>query len=121
MRRVIGGAQGRSGRPLSGAVVANGFVFVSGQSFAEGKDIEEQTRGVLDKIKALLEEAGTDLGHAVRCTVFMSDLSLRDRMNAVYRTYFPNEPPARAAVGCDLGGPNVFVEIDCVATLPESG
>jgi len=120
MRRVIVGAQGKSGRPLSGAVVANGFVFVSGQSYAEGKDVEEQTRGVLDKIAALLAEAGTDLTHAVRCTVFMSDLSLRDRMNSVYRTYFPNDPPARAAVGCDLGSPTVFVEIDCVATLPEA-
>jgi enamine deaminase RidA (YjgF/YER057c/UK114 family) len=87
MRKVIVGAQGKSGRPLSGAVVANGLVFVSGQSYAEGKDVEEQTRGVLDKIAALLAEAGTDLTHAVRCTVFMSDLSLRDRMNAVYRTY----------------------------------
>jgi 2-iminobutanoate/2-iminopropanoate deaminase len=120
MRKVIVGAQGRSGRPLSGAVIANGFVFVSGQSFAEGADVEAQTRGVLDKIAALLAEAGTDLSHAVRCTVFMSDLSLRDRMNDVYRTYFPTEPPARAAVGCDLGSPSVLVEIDCVATLPDS-
>src|SRR3954452_2355150 len=74
MRRVIPGAQTASGRPISGAVIANGFVFVSGQSFVEGDDIEAQTRGVIDKINGLLEEAGSDLSHAVRCTVYMSDL-----------------------------------------------
>src|SRR5918995_441821 len=71
------------------SAIANGFVFVSGQSFVEGADIEAQTRGVLDKVASLLEDAGTDLAHAVRCTVYMSDLSLRDRMSAVYRQYFP--------------------------------
>ena len=118
-RRVIPGAQARSGRPLSGAVIANGFVFVSGQTYAEGADVEAQTRGALDKIASLLAEAGADLSRAARCTVFMSDLTLTDRMNAVYRTYFPKDPPARAVVGCELGSPSVFVEIDCVATLPE--
>lgn len=120
MRRVIPGAQGKSGRPLSGAVVANGFVFVSGQTYTEGADVEAQTRGALDKIAALLAEAGTDPTHAVRCTVFMSDLTLRDRMNTVYSTYFPKDPPARAVVGCELGSPSVFVEIDCIATLSDS-
>ena len=68
MRKVIPGAQARSGRPLSGAAIANGFVFVSGQTFAEGADVEAQTRGALDKIAALLKEAGTDLSQAMRCT-----------------------------------------------------
>ena len=116
MRKVIPGAQARSGRPLSGAVVANGLVFVSGQSFVDGADIEAQTRGALDKIVGLLVEAGTDLSQAVRCTVFLSDLTLRDRMNAVYRTYFSGDFPARAVIGADLGG--AMVEIDCVAALP---
>ncbi len=120
MRKVIPGAQAESGRPLSGAVVADRFVFVSGQTYSEGADVEAQTRGALDKIVALLAEAGTDLAHAVRCTVFMSDLTLRDRMSETYRDYFPKDPPARAVVGCELGSPAVFVEIDCVAVLPET-
>lgn len=120
MRKVIPGAQRRSGRALSGAVVANGFVFVSGQTYVEGPDIEAQTRGALDKIVGLLAEAGTDLAHAVRCTVFMPDLTLRDRMNATYATYFGDDPPARAVVGADLGSPSCLVEIDCVATLPDA-
>jgi enamine deaminase RidA (YjgF/YER057c/UK114 family) len=120
LRRVIPGAQTASGRPISGAVIANGFVFVSGQSFVEGTDVEAQTRGVIDKIKGLLEEAGTDLSQAVRCTVYMSDLSLRDRMSAVYREYFPTDFPARAVVGADLGSADCLVEIECTAVLPDS-
>ena len=120
MRRVIPGAQTASGRPISGAVISSGFVFVSGQSFVEGADIEAQTRGVIDKIAGLLEDAGTDLAHAVRCTVYMSDLALRDRMSSVYREFFPVEFPARAVVGCDLGSPDCLVEIECTAVLPDA-
>jgi enamine deaminase RidA (YjgF/YER057c/UK114 family) len=119
MRTVIPGAQTASGRPISGAVVANGFVFVSGQSFVQGADIEAQTRGVIDKIAGLLADAGTDLSHGVRCTIYMSDLSLRDRMNSVYREYFPTEFPARAVVGAELGSPECLVEIECTAVLPD--
>jgi len=120
MRSVIPGAQTASGRPISGAVIANGFVFVSGQSFVEGADVEAQTRGVIDKIATLLADAGTDLAHAVRCTVYMSDLTLRERMSDVYREYFPTEFPARAVVGCDLGSPECLVEIECTAVLPNA-
>ena len=120
MRTVIPGAQAASGRPISGAVIANGFVFVSGQSFVEGADIEAQTRGVIGKIAGLLDEAGTDLEHAVRCTIYLSDLSLRDRMSAVYREFFPSEFPARAVVGADLGSPECLVEIECTAVQPDA-
>lgn len=120
MRRVIPGAQTASGRPISGAVIANGFVFVSGQSFVEGEDVEAQTRGVIGKIAQLLDEAGTDLAHAVRCTVYMSDLTLRDRMSEVYREYFPTDFPARSVVGCDLGSVDCLVEIECTAVIPEA-
>jgi 2-iminobutanoate/2-iminopropanoate deaminase len=115
-RRVIPGAQASSGAPYSGAVIANGFVFVSGQTFP-GPDIEAQTKGALDKIAGLLREAGTDMSQAVRLTVFIADITLRDRMNAVYAGYFPKEPPARATVECKLARPDLMVEIDCVAVL----
>jgi 2-iminobutanoate/2-iminopropanoate deaminase len=120
VRKVIPGAQAASGRPVSGAAIANGFVFVSGQTFSQGEDVEAQTRGAIAKISELLSEAGTDLAHAVRCTVFMSDLGLYDRMNSAYAEDFPHEPPARAVIGCDLGSPQVLVEVDCIAALPES-
>ena len=116
-RRVITGAQGATGAPYSGAVIANGFVFVSGQT-SPGPDIEAQTKGALDKIAAILKEAGTDLSRAMRCTVYIKDITQRDRMNAIYRTYFPKDPPARATVECGLAVPELLVEIDCVAVLP---
>jgi len=119
VRAVIPGAQAESGRPISGAVIANGFVFVSGQSFVEGADIEAQTRGVINKIAGLLHDAGTDLTYAVRCTIYLSDLSLRERMSAVYRDFFPAAFPARAVVGADLGSPECLVEIECTAVLPD--
>ena len=70
MRTVIPGAQAASGRPISGAVIANGFVFVAGQSFVEFPDIEAQTAGVIDKIKGLLESpaATSRTPSAARCT-----------------------------------------------------
>lgn len=113
-RRVVPGG---SSAPLSAAVIANGFVFVSGHT-AEGPDIETQTKGALDRIAAVLKQAGTDMSRAVRCTVFITDITLRDRMNAVYKDYFPTEPPARATVQCGLARPEMLVEIDCVALMP---
>jgi len=120
MRRVVPGAQAASGRPFSGAAIGNGLVFVSGQTYVEGADVEAQTRGALEKVSELLSQAGTDIAHAMRCTVFMSDLSLYDRMNVAYAEFFPEDPPARAVVGCDLGSHDVIVEIDCIAILPDS-
>lgn len=120
MRTVIPGAQAASGRPFSGATRAQGFVFVSGQTFIEGDDIEAQTHGALDKVSELLAAAGTDLTHSMRCMVFMEDLSLYDRMNAAYREHFRNDPPARAVIGAHLGSPDCLIEIDCIAVVPDA-
>lgn len=118
MRRVIPGAQAASGRPFSGAAIANGLVFISGQTFADGADVEAQTHGALDKVSELLNHAGTNLDHAMRCTVYMTDLTLYDRMNVAYAMHFQDDPPARAVVGAALG-PECLVEIDCIAILPD--
>ena len=119
MRTVIPGAQAASGRPFSGATIANGWVFVSGQTMVEGADIEAQTHGVLDKISELLMEAGSDLSHVMQCMVFMSDLRLYGRMNDAYAQHFPNEPPARFVVGADLGSKECLIEIACTAIAPD--
>lgn len=118
MRTVIPGDQAASGRPFSGATIANGLVFVSGQTFVEGMDVEAQTHGSLDKIEQLLSEAGTNLASAMRCTVYLSDLDLYDRLNAAYGERFPVDPPARVVVGASLGS-GCLVEIDCIAVIPE--
>jgi 2-iminobutanoate/2-iminopropanoate deaminase len=110
--------------PYSQAIIANGFVFVSGQGPIEPKtgkivlgDIKDQTRLVLENIKTILETAGSSLDKAVKCSVFLKDIHDFAAMNEVYKTYFKENPPARTTVqaGDIFGG--IGVEIDCIATL----
>lgn len=112
--------------PYSQAVRANGFVFVAGQlgvlpgttSFA-GDSVGAQTRQALTNMQAILEAAGTDLAHVVKCTVYLADISIFGEMNDAYATFFPDAPPARAAFAVKdlpLGG---LVEIEAFAVMPD--
>ena len=86
--------------PYSQAVEANGMVFASGQlpidpttgAFAEG-GVKEQTRQSLTNAKHILEEAGTDLQHVVKTTVFLSDMADFAAMNEVYAEFFSQPFP----------------------------
>jgi 2-iminobutanoate/2-iminopropanoate deaminase len=125
MKKVVITAQGPPPQaPYSQAIIANGFVFVSGQGPIEPKtgkivlgDIKDQTRLVLENIKTILETAGSSLDKAVKCSVFLKDIHDFAAMNEVYKTYFKENPPARTTVqaGDIFGG--IGVEIDCIATL----
>jgi 2-iminobutanoate/2-iminopropanoate deaminase len=110
--------------PYSQAIIANGFVFVSGQGPIDPKtgkiilgDIKNQTRLVLDNIANILKAAGSSFDKAVKCSVFLRDIRDFEAMNEVYKTYFKENPPARTTVqaGDIFGG--IGVEIDCIATL----
>jgi 2-iminobutanoate/2-iminopropanoate deaminase len=111
--------------PYSQAIVANGFVFCSGQTGidpATGKlvegDVQVQAERVLNNLKAVLEAAGTSLANVVKTTVFLHDMADFQAMNAVYARFFPENPPARTTVG-NLNLPlNCLVEIEAVAVLP---
>ena len=123
MRKVIRTSE--APRPLgvySQAIVADGFVFVSGQVSVnpatlemELGDVRSQTRRVLQNIRAILEAAGSSLRDAVRMGVFLADLGDFPAMNEVFREFFPENPPARTTVACQL--PKIKVEIDCIARL----
>jgi aminoacrylate peracid reductase len=104
--------------PLSPGIATGGYVFVSGQTAAECEGIEAQTRRVLEKMGEVLREAGSDFAHVARCGVYIKDMSTFAQMNAVYREFFPADPPARSTIKCDLAVPEVLVEIDCVASVP---
>lgn len=100
------------------------FIFVSGQGPAnpatgriEAETIEEQTAQVLENIKVILEAAGASMADVVKATVHLSDLSLFQRYNAVYATYFPDPKPTRTTVGSQLLG--FMVEIDVIAYVGE--
>ncbi|GCD93939.1 RidA family protein [Embleya hyalina] len=82
-----------------------------------GDDVASQTRRVLDNLKAVLAEAGLDLGHVVKVTTHLEHLR-RDfaGYDEVYREYFTEPYPVRTTVGSDLM--NILVEIDVVARRP---
>jgi 2-iminobutanoate/2-iminopropanoate deaminase len=108
--------------PYSQAVVANGFVFTSGQiptdpstdQFAEG-GIREQTEQVLRNLSKVLEAAGTSLGRVVKTTVFLADMNDFAAMNEVYGRFFTENPPARSTVEAARLPRDARVEIDVVA------
>jgi 2-iminobutanoate/2-iminopropanoate deaminase len=110
--------------PYSQAVRWNGMVFLSGQipldpasgQLVEG-GIREQTRRVLDNLKAVLEASGCSLGSVLKTTVFMKDLSEFAAMNEVYAEYFGDNAPARATVEAARLPRDVRVEIECVAAV----
>ncbi|MGH9378105.1 MAG: RidA family protein [Terriglobia bacterium] len=107
----------------SPAIVADGFVFVSGQAAVDPKtnelalgDIRAETRQTLRNIQAILEAAGSSLREVVRLGVFLADMKDFEVMNEVFREFFPEDPPARSTVGAQL--PKIKIEIDAIARVP---
>ena len=88
------------------AVEANGFVYIGG-TIADDTSVSmgEQTRNILGKIAGYLKEAGTDATKVVAASIFVTDLSQKKEMDAIWTEFFGNNLPARATVGvADLGG-----------------
>ena len=126
-KQVIGGPLEIGGRvlTLSRAVRAGDFVYLTGQvpmkdgaPMTEGT-VEDQTRAVLDDIRATLAMAGCELSDVVKAMVWLRDRADFPGFNAVYGEYFPVEPPTRSAVVSDLLV-DVRVEIEVVAYRPEA-
>jgi 2-iminobutanoate/2-iminopropanoate deaminase len=110
------------GAPYSQAIVANGFVFVSGQlaldpahSELVGTTIEEQTEQVMKNLAAILAEAGSSLDRLVKTTVFLVDLNDFPGMNAVYAHHVGESPPARATIEISKLPSGALVEIEAIA------
>lgn len=108
--------------PYSQAIEANGFIFASGQIAIDPStgelntgSIEEQTRLVLNNLKAVLEAAGSSFDKTVKCTVFLQDMNDFSRMNGVYAEFFKSPFPARAAVQVARLPKDVRVEIEAIA------
>jgi len=99
---------------------AGDFVFVSGQGPLDpktgkvvGDTIEEQTARVLENIKAILAAGDASMADVVKVSAHLSDMSLFERYNRVYASYFPDPKPTRTTVGSQL--PGILVEIDAIA------
>jgi len=110
--------------PYSQAIVANGFVFCSGQialdpatnTLVEG-DTRAQTVRVMENLRAVLAAAGSSFDRAVKATIFLRDLGDFAVVNEVYGGYFSGVKPARATVEVARLPRDVRVEIDLVALV----
>jgi 2-iminobutanoate/2-iminopropanoate deaminase len=110
--------------PYSQGIIANGFVFCSGQiplipetAVLNQGTIEDQARQVLKNLSAVLDAAGSSLDHVVKATVFLQDMNDFAAMNKVYAEFFKAPFPARAAVQVARLPRDVKVEIEAVAIL----
>lgn len=108
--------------PYSPGIKAGGFIYVSGmlaigpngETLAVG-DATAQTRIVLESIKSVIEAAGGTMKHVVFNQIFLKDLADYTAMNAVYKEYFPENPPARYCIKADLVRPEFLVELATTA------
>ena len=107
--------------PYSQAVKSGGFVFCSGQialrpdgSMVEG-NVEDETKQVMENLKAVLAAAGSVLSKVVKTTLYLASISDFAKVNEVYGSYFTENKPARATVGVGELPKGARVEIDCVA------
>lgn len=123
-RQVIQMPGSLPGLPFSSAVRVGNVLYLSGQignlpgtrQLAD-TGIVKQTQQTLDNIKAVLTYAGSSIERVFKCTVFLVNIADFEKMNGVYTTYFPKDPPARSTVagsGLALGA---RVEIECLATV----
>lgn len=111
--------------PYNHAVLAGNTLYCSGQIAlipATGKllqgTIQEETKQVMENLKAVLTAAGATFENAVKCSIFMSDMGDYAAVNEVYSAYFNNETaPAREAVAVKTLPKNVNVEISLIAVL----
>ena len=112
--------------PYSHAVKAGGLIFLSGQtpvdpdtkSLVEG-DIGVHTRRCLDNLAIVAAAAGASLDDAVRCGIYVTDISVFGQVNEAYATYFGDEPPARTTIGVASLPLGADVEIDAILAIPD--
>lgn len=109
--------------PYSQAIMANGFLFTSGQipinpatGAVEGEDITAQAEQVMVNLKAVLDEAGTSFDNVVKTTCFIADMGDFAAFNEVYAKYITSAP-ARSCVAVKALPKGVLCEVECVATV----
>jgi 2-iminobutanoate/2-iminopropanoate deaminase len=110
--------------PYVHAVSAAGLLFCSGQiplhpesGELVGDTPAEQARQCLETLRTVVEGAGGRLADAVRCTVYLTDMSAFAAVNEVYATFFPTSPPARLALGVASLPKGALVEVEAVVAL----
>jgi len=115
-----------SSAPLSQAIRYGDTVYLSGAVPIDPETgdivmggVAEQTDQVLANLDAVLEAAGSSMDHVIRAGVYLTDMDSFGEMNEVYESYLSEPYPARTAVKAEMASPDIDVEIDFVAAVPE--
>ena len=110
---------------LSAATKFGNLVFVAGQTGRHpktgevGKDVREQTRNILERVKAILESAGTSLDNVLTATTYLTRREDLAAYNEEYAKFFPADKPARTTVTvASLNAPELLIEITVTACVP---
>jgi 2-iminobutanoate/2-iminopropanoate deaminase len=129
MRKEIRTDQGAAPKgPYSQAIVAEGrTVYVSGQGPVDPEtgafrfgSFREQAELAFQNVATLLEAAGTSWANAVKVGIFLADLDNFPEMNEIYQQFLTPPYPARTTVRAGLP-PQMAIEVDCIAVIPEEG
>jgi 2-iminobutanoate/2-iminopropanoate deaminase len=121
-KKVIQPKEFPTGRPFSPGILTDGTLYIAGQTGQDLKtgaypnDFEAEVKQCLESIGLVLKEAHMGFGDAVAVQVYLTDMDLFARMNAVYTTYFKEPRPARTTVGVTkLAAAGAHVEITVTA------
>jgi 2-iminobutanoate/2-iminopropanoate deaminase len=121
-KKVIQPKEFPPGALFSPGVLVEGTLYVSGQIGRDLKtqkvpaDFDAEVHQVLDNIGIILREAKMTYGDVVSVQVYLTDMALFPRMNAIYTTYFKTDRPARTTVGVlKLAAPEAHIEITVTA------
>jgi 2-iminobutanoate/2-iminopropanoate deaminase len=123
---VIADGAPKAAGPYSHAVKSAGLIFLSGQtpidpgtgSLVEG-DIGARTKRCLDNLQVIANAAGASLDDAVRCGIYVTDITTFKDVNEAYGSYFGDSPPARSTIGVASLPLGADVEIDAILAVPD--
>ena len=107
--------------PYSQAIKTNGTLYVAGQiglrldGSLDSTSIENETKQVLENIKAIVEAAGMKMNNISKSTIYLTDLKNFSKINEVYKTYFPLNPPARETIEVKALPKGAHIEISVIA------
>src|ERR1035437_1886881 len=108
--------------PYSQAIMKGNTLFVSGQvpivpetGAVVSSSIANETKQVMENIKAIVEQAGMKMSDIVKSSIFLTDMNNFGKVNEVYGKYFPSNPPARETVQVSALPKNVNVEVSVIA------
>ncbi len=110
--------------PFNQAIRVGNLVFTAGQAGrnrATGQmgDIRDQARRAIGNLQAILEAAGSRLDHVVKVTVYLRNPEDAPAFNEEYKKLMPEPLPARASAYVNLKSPDMLVEMDAIAVIPE--